>query len=184
MAKTSYFTSALGSGELLGIRSDDRALTAPDLTDMDTEAMHRVNNLILALSGPTNGAAIVAEFTVDANAVDPIFVIIAEKVAAAEAWHRWEQFNLGVVAREDVNHRRDSERLRAEVESIVKQLEAAKATLKADGTVRPLPDAEKASGPVVGGPMANGSLFVRPYYYDERNRQYPSNHADPYHEAT
>lgn len=177
--RTYYFNSALDAGALVGIRSNDAALSSTDLDTIDTEAMNRVNALILEIAGPAAGGTIVTEFMNDANAIDPIFVLIAEKIAAALAFRRWEQFNLGVNYDKDAIQRKDSERLEAEAIMLAKGVMKSKSSVKADGTVRYL-GATKEGGPIVVGEMREGSFFNHSAYVDHLGRTRPAATRNPY----
>lgn len=183
MAKTFYYQSSRGLGELTGIRETDKAVDDTELARIDAEAMHRVNALIVRIAGVTTGGALVAAWMVDGADMPSYIVLMAEKLAAAEVWHRWEQYNLGVNARDDANTRRDSERLADEVRDMSKTLADGGVIVDDDGSVILLAGGDVARGPVVGGPAKNGSYFDDTGYYDSQNRRWPARHTDPFKEV-
>lgn len=183
--RTEYFNSVLAEGELTGIRSTDKAVDTAELQRIDTEAMHRINALIVACGGIATAGALVTSWMDDANPAPPAIIqIMAAKIAAAEVWKRWEQYNLGVAARDDTEHRRDSERLRDEVREWATGLKISKTLMGDDGVPIVLSGSDRASGPVVGGPMKEGSYFDPDGYVDWLGRKWLPLHADPFFEAT
>ena len=182
MPLTTYHESELGKGELTGIRANDKALSEGELDRMDREGFARVNQLLVSIGGPTVAGALIQGWIAGDNidAVPSFIRLMAEKCAAAEAFHRWEQYNLGVASRDDRDHRRDSERLKEEVMDMANNLKVAKVIVNDDGTIIDLTGSDRNAGPVVSGPMANGSLFSSVEYRDERNRRQTPKHTDPF----
>lgn len=182
--RTFYFNSVLGAGEIIGIRSSDRAFASGDLDAIDTQAMHAVNSIILEIAGPTEGATIIADLmdTVALVTIDPEVGRVAELLAASAIFRRWEQFNLHVAANSDRLQRPDSMRCKDEAREIVRRWTRAKAFLKADGTLRRLGTAAEA-GPIVGGPLRNGSYFDPVEYIDPWGIRRNPSVADPYFTA-
>lgn len=176
-ARTRYFTSVLGQSDLHGIRQDDRALDDGALELIDQEAMIRVNNFILLAAGATDGATLVEEFMDDSNAIDPIFVLLAQKIAAAEAWRRWEEWNYTMDGERD--RPRNSVRYEKAAVSLADDIMRTKTTVQADGSVRTL-SSDRRAGPIVFGPLVEGSYFDHEKYIDVQGRQWPSKFPDPY----
>lgn len=181
--RTYYFQSNLGAGELLGIRATDAAFKAGDLPALDTKAMHTVNAIIMEIAGPVAAEAILTEWMDDGGTLDPEVPILAELLAASAAFRQWEQYNLGVAGPDDRYRRPDSKVLADRAEEIARRWMRTKAIVKASGAVRYL-GTTKEGGPIVTGPMREGSYFDPTGYTDPWGVSRVTQTRDPFYEGT
>jgi hypothetical protein len=161
-ARTTYAVLEFSRGELKQIEaasSANEGVDSADLLKAEANAMRRVNQFILRVAGPVAGAAIVSEFSDDANSLDPIVVHLAELIAAADVLEQWERYNYSVETRDGTTTRKDASDVRGRATKVAQDIIDAGGTLKSDGTFRRWFYASNQQGPRVGGPMRNGSYF-------------------------
>ena len=184
-ARTFYYNSVLGEGELTGIRSTDVALDSDELNRIDTDAMNRVNSILLEIVGAVAADDLIPDLmdTDEVPTLDPEIARLAQLLSASFAWKRWEQFNQVMQSAEDRFQLPNSMKAANEAKAIVKRWMKTRAIVKADGTIRYLGTTAEG-GPIVEGPMREGSLFDTIAYYDPKGRKKPPIQCNPYDEAT
>lgn len=163
--RTNYFALLVNEGYLkaypmLAARAE-HGVVQGDLTRAQSITLAKINQWIVQVAGVVRGPAIVAEFMDDANPLDPIIPVIAEKVAASYVLEWMEKKNFSNAPAENQPGRQDSTTLRQEAIAIMDAIQRSGKTLKADNlTVRRWRMGSLESGPVVGGPMSSGSFFA------------------------
>jgi len=174
--RTSYFALEFQRGELKQVEEQGGAKLGVDLVDLtnaEANAMRRVNQYIIKCAGATVGAAIVAIFMDDANAIDPLVAHLAELIAAGDILEQWERFNYADETREGATQRRDADNVRGRATQIAQDIMDSGGTLTATGTFRRWFYASNQQGPRVTGPMSKGSYFDLTGYTDPWGRRYP-----------
>jgi hypothetical protein len=190
---TSYYTLTVNVGELKFLTAlattAAQGITQADLTAAELWARDRINLWIVRVAGETRGATIVAEFlnAVAQTDVDPAIRHLAELLAAARILREYEArsfINQGPAAGDPLR-RKDWEETLSEAISLAKEIERARKTIKADGTVRRWGMGRGQQGPVVNGPLTNGSHFSdRGTYTDVAGRTFLLPHVPPIEQAT
>jgi len=190
---TSYHTLAVNVGELKFLTAlagtAAQGITQADLDAAEGWARDRINLWIVRVAGETKGGVIVSEFlnAVAQSALDPAIRHLAELLAAARILREWEArnfINQGPAAGDPLR-REDWQKTLGEAISLAREIERSRKTIKADGTVRRWGLGRGQQGPVVNGPLTNGSHFDdRGTYTDVAGNVFTTPHVPPIQQAT
>lgn len=183
--RTSYYELNFNQGELKQIEGQteqEGGITEADLLHAEANAMRRINQFILRVSGPLQGASTVATFKDDSNPLDPIIAHLAELIAAADILEQYERFNHADEGDAGQTKRTDANEVRGRATKIAQDIVDAGGTLTSTGSFRRWFYPKGQQGIRVSGPNASGSRFDHRGYKNHRGEHLPGP-VDPYDEA-
>lgn len=176
MALSTYCTLVVGTEELKWLHvlaaTSENGITQADLTAAEKWAFNKINLWIVKVAGRVTGAAIISAFVGMAaiSDLDPVIKDLATLLASARLLRLDQERNYiqQGSAGSDQLRRKDWEEVQQEAVALANDIERARVTVKVDGTLRTWGAAPGKPGPVVGGPMADGSLFDDSRTYTDR----------------